>query len=102
MAEFLRIRCPFCQSMPNLPQLEKAEDAPADVRVFLVKMGGKLVVAKEEGEYKKKGRGKAPGIMKYVDVTKNEPEVVEQFKKYFAERAVKFAEQAGLIEGGKE
>ncbi len=99
MAEFLRIRCPICNSLPNLKQLENAETSDHEVRVWLVKMGGKVAVPKEEGVYIKKKQGGAAGVMEYIDVTDTHPEELAIYKKKFAEWCIQFAINAGYIKG---
>lgn len=97
MADIIRLRCPFCGSMPYPKQLENAEGKPAEVRIILMSILGKTPAEPDE-DYKKKGKGKGGhGSIIYKDVTDEHPELVEQYKKWFAERAVKFAEQAGFI-----
>jgi hypothetical protein len=76
MKDYIRVYCPLCQSMPYPAQL----DTPVP------------------GEYKKKGIGKAKGLIEYKDVTDENPELVKKYTRWFAERAVAFAEKNGLIE----
>jgi hypothetical protein len=99
MAKFLRIRCPICNSLPNERQLEKAvATGTRKVEIWEVHMGGKVVVPKEEGDYKKKGKGSAAGLMEYIEITGSSPDIVEKYKKLFSEMMVQFAIDNGLIE----
>ena len=85
--------CPLCGMIPFLENLEQtAKEKPADVRIFLLKFGGKLPPGpvEVEAEPKKKGRGKAPGYMEMVDITEQVPEQLSQVRKFFADRAKQF------------
>lgn len=97
MKEFTRIRCPFCGSMPYPGQLETTEkERPAEVRIILMTIAGKTKA--QVGDIPKKGKGRGGhGSISYLDVTEQHPELVEQYKKWFAERALKFAAAAGYI-----
>ena len=95
MAERLRVRCPVCGMHPFLEDLAKtAEEKPAEVKIFVLKFGGKMPVV-ENGEIPvKTGRGKAPGYMEMVEVTDQVPEEVKKFEDFFKGRAQVFL--AGL------
>lgn len=101
MGDFIRIRCPFCGSMPYPKQLENWADKKAEVRIILMTIGGKVKIEVQVVEkFKKKGKGQTPGGIVYNDVTDQYPELVEQYTKWFGEQAVKFAQDSGLIPGG--
>ncbi|MDZ4247125.1 MAG: hypothetical protein U1D67_08400, partial [Dehalococcoidia bacterium] len=60
---------------------------PVELKVFLLKFGGKMPAA-ETGEIPvKKGRGSAPGYMEMVEVTDLTPEQGQVFKAYWIARA---------------
>jgi len=88
MAEKIRVMCPICGMMPFLENLEQtAKEKPAEVRLYLMKFGGKLPVEKEKEEvYKKKGRGSAPGYMVLTDITEQFPDQVKEIQKFFDAR----------------
>jgi hypothetical protein len=99
MKDYIRVYCPLCQSMPYPAQLDNAEKKEPIVRIMLMKVGGKVPGDPPvPGEYKKKGIGKAKGLIEYKDVTDENPELVKKYTRWFAERAVAFAEKNGLIE----
>lgn len=97
MPEVIRVRCPICGAMPTLDNLEQtAAEKPAEIRIFIQRFGGKAQVEKVEGEIpKKKGRGKAPGYMEYIDVTEQYSEQVEKMEQFFNDRIKEY-------QGGKE
>lgn len=66
----LRVRCPCCGQMTDLDRMAEVNTQPAEVQVFLQTMGGKNPIVQPEGEWKKGGRGKAPGKMVYEEITK--------------------------------
>ena len=81
--------CPVCGMWPTLENLEQTtKEKPAEVRIALLKFGGKVASPSGSGEelYKKKGRGKAPGYMKFDDVTAAHPELVAEMTDYFKAR----------------
>jgi len=87
--EKIRVMCPMCGMMPFLQNLEQTvKEKPAEVRLYLLKFGGKLPAVKttEEG-YKKKGRGTAPGYMEYIDITDQYPNQVLAIADFFKKRA---------------
>lgn len=90
--EKIRVMCPICGMMPFLENLEQtAKEKPAEVRLYLLKFGGKLAVVKATDEdYKKKGRGSAPGYMELIDITDQQPQQVLQLAKFFKDRAELF------------
>jgi hypothetical protein len=71
--ETIRVRCPCCQQMTDLERMADVKDKPAVVQVFIMSVLGKAPsVPKAEGEpWKKVGRGKAPGLITYTDITDN-------------------------------
>jgi len=97
---FIRLTCPFCGSMPYPEQAKKSsEKYGAEVHVILMTVGGKAPADEQDpGGYKKQGKGSAKGSITYEDVTAEHPDIVAEFNQWFAERAIKFAEQAGFIE----
>ncbi len=72
MIEKLRCRCPLCGMIFDESKLNSS--SPYKIQVFLQKFGGK--VAGNE-----KGRGKAKGVIKYLNVTKDYPDIVKEIKK---------------------
>lgn len=94
MKEFIRVRCPVCGMMPSEENLEKGKENLAEVRIFIMRVGGKAPATPKSGfeHYEKKGRGKAPGFIEYEDVTKKEPELVQKYQDYFLKRAKQFQE----------
>jgi hypothetical protein len=94
--EFLRIVCPCCGSMPYPGQVDAAvEKYPvAQVRVIVMRVGGKKPVTAVEGEpYKKIGRGKAPGSIEYEDVTNQHLDLVAKYRDHFLERVAQLKNQ---------
>jgi hypothetical protein len=55
--------------MPILDQIAVASENPPAIHIFSQRFGGKKKVEKTDGEYKKVGRGKAPGIIIYEEMT---------------------------------
>ena len=96
--EFLRIRCPFCGSMPYPHQVKKAaaEHGPV-IQVYLMRVGGKQKAEVIPGQYQKMGKGKAKGLITYEEVTDQHPDLIAEFNQWFAERAVLFAKSGGFI-----
>jgi len=91
MSERKRVRCPCCRMMPDMEHLWKVTDELADVRLIVQKFGGKNAVKGNEGEnYKKVGRGKAPGSITYEDITATSPGEVHELENWFAKRAKSF------------
>jgi hypothetical protein len=77
--------------MTDLDRMAKADEKPAEVRLFVQKIGGKQAVPHIDGEpYKKIGRGKAPGYNVYEDITETAPEQVAKVRAWFAKRAKSF------------
>ncbi len=89
--ERIRVRCPLCGMHPFLEDLEKAfQEKPAEVRIYVLKFGGK-VPAEDTGQIPiKKGRGKAPGKMSMEDITELVPDEVQKFDKLFTQRVELF------------
>jgi hypothetical protein len=80
--------------MPFLEELPEAAKKPAQVQVFLHSMGGKMPMAQGEGEYKKVGRGKAPGKMSVVEITGIlSPAQLASIRSFFVKRAEEFLQQ---------
>lgn len=69
MKEQIRCRCPAC-GMVVYPH---SFDTKHKIQIFIQKVGGKI-----PGE--EKGRGKAKGLIKFIDVTKSHPEIVEEIR----------------------
>ena len=89
--EKLRVRCPCCGQMTDLDRMAEVSENPAEVQVFLQTMGGKLPAPQVEGEFKKVGRGKAPGLMTYEEITeKMEPGQRATIRDWFTSRAKAF------------
>ena len=89
--EVIRVRCPVCGMMPKLEQLASAEKNPPAIRVFTQKFGGKALVKQVVGEYKKMGRGKAPGVMSYTDITETmDAKKLAPIKDWFVKRVKAF------------
>ncbi len=65
MIEKLRFKCPCCGMVSDVDRLGRTYK----IKVFIQKFGGKIA-----GNFK--GRGKAKGFMKYVDVTKFRQDIV--------------------------
>lgn len=98
MKEFIRLRCPFCGSMPYPAQIDNTDQKDPEVRIIVMKIGGKApATGIEDGEYKKGGKGSGKGIIEYTDVTDQHQDMVEQYTQWFAARAVRFAEKNKLI-----
>jgi len=77
--------------MPFLENLEKtAKEKPTEVRLFLLKFGGKLEAKDTEATYKRKGRGSAPGYMEMVEITNEYPDELEKLTEFFRDRAKQF------------
>lgn len=96
MAEKVRVRCPVCGLTPFLENLEQTvEEKPTEVRIFLMKFGGKVAAgtvpsSELEGGYKKKKRGSATGYMEIIDVTDQQPDQVIQMEEFFKSRCQEF------------
>ena len=88
MPEKIRVRCPFCGLTPFLDELAKTAEKPAEIRIFVLKFGGKKPAGTPaEGDMPvKKGRGSAPGYMELLDVTESVPGEVEKMREFFDER----------------
>lgn len=98
MATSIRVRCPCCGSLPKEVDLEEPKKPLTHkVEIVLQTFGGK-VAADPSAPYQKFGMGKAPGFMKYEDVTAENPELVEKWTRWFAERVVEFGKENGLID----
>ena len=69
MIEKLRFKCPVCGMCSDVDQLNRT----FNIKVWIQKFGGKVA-----GNFK--GRGKAKGLMKYVDVTKSRGDIVEEIR----------------------
>jgi hypothetical protein len=82
-----RYRCPCCGMMPTIESIEKTKERPAEVRIILQELGGK-VPGKEnaEGPYYKKGRGSAAGVMSYTDVTGEEQQKLLEVQTFVLQR----------------
>lgn len=96
MAEQLRITCPVCGMRPRKSDWERAKENPkAEIQIYLQEFGGKAPPGSTANGpvYQKKGRGSAPGFMKWTEVTAMEPELVEEIRVLVEERIAKF--QAG-------
>ena len=94
MAERIRVRCPFCGMHPFLEDLLKtAEEKPAEVRIFVLKFGGKKPAVPNGEIPQKKGRGKAPGQMELIDITDQVPDEVKKFQVFFDERVVLYKKE---------
>jgi hypothetical protein len=94
MPEVIRVRCPCCGMTPRLNQLPEVDKQPAEVRVFTQKFGGKVKVEQVAGEYKKVGRGKAPGLMVWEEITgQMDSSQLETIKAWFVKRAKAFLEK---------
>jgi hypothetical protein len=78
MKKFTRVRCPVCGMLPTLKNLDEAKERPAEIRIIVQRIYGKKKADKSEGEFKKKGRGSAPGWIEYEDVTDSMPEIVKK------------------------
>ncbi len=63
MVEKLRFRCPCCGLVADVDRLS---EGPYKVQAFLQSFGGKVSGMKHPG------KGKAPGFMRYEDITKTE------------------------------
>jgi hypothetical protein len=89
--EMLRVRCPVCQQMTELNRMAAAKDKPTEVQVFLQTMGGKSPVVQVPGEYKKVGRGKAPGLLTIAEITDTmSASQLQPIREWFVGRAKKF------------
>jgi hypothetical protein len=86
--EIIRVRCPACGMMPTLDNLAYTDkEKPAEVRIFIQTLGGKAKAPPlEEGTYKKRKRGSAPGLMEYTDVTDQYPDQVKEMQAFFDKR----------------
>ena len=101
MADFIRLRCPVCGSMPYPKQLENWETKKHVTDVILMSILGKTPAEPDE-EYKKKGKGKGGhGNIIYKVVSQEELEEYEKWKAWFAKSTVQFAQDSGFIEGEK-
>jgi len=89
MKEILRVRCPICGMMPSLDNLAHAAEKDAEIRVLVQRIGGKKPASEGE-EFKKKGRGKAPGWIEYEDITEQASDQVERLKTFFDKRIAEF------------
>lgn len=89
MKEIIRVRCPCCSMMTDLDRMAMADDTPAEVRLYIQKIGGKKP-AEQGAEYKKIGRGKAPGVNIYEDITDSSPDQVAKVAEFFKRRAEEF------------
>jgi len=69
MIEKLRFKCPCCGMVSDVDRL----DRKWKIKVFIQKFGGKVA-----GNFK--GRGKAKGLMKYVDVTKSRGDIIKEIE----------------------
>ena len=69
MIEKLRFKCPCCGQVADLDRLNQTYR----IKVFIQKLGGKVAG-------NNKGRGKAKGVMKYVDVTKSRQDIVGEIR----------------------
>lgn len=92
MAEKVRCLCPCCGMYPFLENLEQtAKEKPTEIRLYLLKFGGKLPATKVEAETcKKKKRGSAPGYMEMIDITNQYPNQVKMVQAFFEDSAKKF------------
>ena len=77
----IRVRCPCCGSLPELERVKGLGEV--EVQVFRQTFGGRVPRDKAEGYSKKRGTA---GIMKYEDVTAEEPELVEEVKALWRKR----------------
>ena len=96
MKEILRVRCPICGMMPSLDNLAQTAEKEAEIRLYMQKIYGKKPAPAGE-EFKKKGRGKAPGWIEYEDITEQAPDQVDRLKTFFDKRIAEF--QGKLSEG---
>lgn len=71
MKEKLRARCPCCGMMADV---DRFEGGPHEVEVFIQRFGGKV------GGSGAIGRGRAPGMMEYLDVTASSKDIVTMIK----------------------
>jgi len=94
MREVIRVRCPCCGMMPRLEQLANVDEKKPEVRIFVQKFGGKKPVEKTE-EWKKTGRGKAPGFMSYEDITDTmEADQLKTITDWFVKRMEEYHSQS--------
>jgi hypothetical protein len=85
--------------MTDLDRMAEVDKAPAKVQVFTQTMGGKTPVVQKVGEYKKVGRGKAPGVMFYDEITGSmDKSQLATIRNWFAKRAMSFLEHEGHIQ----
>jgi len=97
MAEVTRVRCPICGMMPTLKNLaDTAEKKPAQVRIFIQRIGGKKPVEMVPGEIPKKTKkGGAPGNIDYEDITEKVPKEVQTMMAFFDKRIEEYQEGKG-------
>lgn len=69
MDERVKFKCPCCGMVSLIENLDKYHK----IKVFIEEIGGKVA-----GEYK--GRGKARGYVKFIDVTKSRPDIVMKIR----------------------
>lgn len=94
---FIRITCPFCGSKPFENQVLKAtENAQPIVKVWEVKMGGKTKAEPDDTPHTGKGSG-GHGVILWTDATDLHPDIKEKWTKWWAEKAIEFAEVNGFI-----
>lgn len=70
MDERLRFKCPCCGMVAYVENLGKHYK----IKIFIQEVGGKIA-----GE--RKGRGRAKGLIKFIDVTKSRQDIVRIVKK---------------------
>ncbi len=92
--EKVRVRCPCCGMMTDLDRMAELDTDPTQVQVFLQTMGGKTPMAHLDGVFKKVGRGKAPGVMSYQEITGEIGEgQLLTIRKWFVTRAKAFLKE---------
>ncbi len=98
MAVDIRVQCPCCGLLSAEKILEDPNhEIKPTVTIKKQTYGGKLPMD-PNAPYVKHGLGKAPGAMKYEDITPDSPEKVKKWTQFFAEKMIEFGKANGLIE----
>lgn len=97
MAERVRIRCPACGMHPFLENLEKTfnELPPEEVKLFLLKFGGKVPAEPAGPGYEKKGKGSAKGYMEMIEITDDYPEQLQKLEGMLQSRMIAYLQSRG-------
>jgi hypothetical protein len=94
MPEKLRVTCPLCGLTPFLSTVEENEKKPVDMRLFVLKFGGKVKSPPLEPPFVIPHRGGGPGYMELIDISKEDPDQLKAIINKMKQRAQQFINES--------